>query len=181
MFHADFTTLVNLDYLRFRSFPFVVYLTDTSSLEGAFIPALISTGFFLKYARQIKERKIVIGFLLFTWIIGLVTQYFGATGLHIFTGGLVVWPVLTLLLGDRFPWPMVYPLAFVGTLIPDMYGAGMLNGWSDNWFYGIGGAGFHDGLFLMPLETLLVAILLNQAGIFLRKRGHFIDTTQNHH
>ncbi|WP_226852396.1 hypothetical protein [Acidithiobacillus thiooxidans] len=152
---------------------FADYPNALRTLVGFIIPCLVSFGLFLKYVRQIKDPQTILGFLLFTVTLGLFTQYWGITGLHLFTGGFVLWPVLILLLGDRLPWPMAYPLAFVGTFIPDLYGAGIANHWTGRWFFGVGGASFHDGLFLVPLETLVAAALLHHIGIYLRKRGYF--------
>jgi hypothetical protein len=45
--------------------------------------------------------------------------------------------------------------------------------WSGGWFVGVGDAGFQDALFLMPLETLVAAVILNQFGNVMRKRGYF--------
>ena len=172
--HPDVLTWLHLEYLWFLASPQVVYVTSgPNTLEGAILPALISTGLLLKYWRQVKDQQIIVGFLLFAVIMGLFTQYWGVTGLHLFTGGFVIWPILVLLLGDRFPWPLAYPLTFIGTLIPDIYGAGMSANWSSGWFFGVGGAGFRDGLFLVPLETLIAAAVLNQFGIIMRKRGYF--------
>ena len=145
--------------------------------EPTILATLISIGLLLKYWRQVKDQQIIVGFLLFAVIMGLFTQYWGITGLHLFTGGFVIWPVLVLLLGDRFPWPLAYPLTFIGTLIQALYGAGMAADWSNGWFFGVGGAGFRDGVFLVPLETLIAAAVLNQFGIFMRKRGHFSRRT----
>ena len=142
-------------------------------IDGMVISAFISTGLLLKYWRQVKDQQIIVGFLLFAVIMGLFTQYWGITGLHLFTGGFVIWPILVLLLGDRFPWPLAYPLTFIGTLIPDLYGAGMAADWSNGWFFGAGGAGFRDGIFLVPLETLIAAAALHKFGIFMRRRGYF--------
>jgi len=164
---------LHLEYLQFRSLPLVIYLTDPLSQEGAVIPFLISLVLSLKYLRRIQDQQIILGFLFFAITMGLFSQYWGITGLHLFTGGLMIWPVLVFLLGDRLPWPMTYPLAFIGTLIPDLYGAGMMNHWTGRWFFGVGGAGFHDGLFLVPLETVIAAALLHQLGNYLRKRGYF--------
>ncbi|WP_226859273.1 DUF1614 domain-containing protein, partial [Acidithiobacillus albertensis] len=141
---------LHLEYLQFRSLPMIIYLTDPLSQEGAVIPFLISLVLSLKYLRRIQDQQIIMGFLLFAITMGLFTQYWGITGLHLFTGGLMIWPVLVFLLDDSLPWPMAYPLAFIGTLIPDLYGAGMMNHWTGRWFFGVGGAGFQDGLFLVP-------------------------------
>ncbi len=171
--NISFSIWLNLEYLRFLSAPIAVYLTGINNLEGAILPALISIGLLLKYWRQVKDQRIIIGFLFFAVTMGLFTQYWGITGLHLFTGGFVIWPILVLLLGDRFHWPVAYPLTFIGTLIPDLYGAGIAAEWQNGWFFGVGGAGFLDGLFLVPLETLIAAAVLNKFGIFMRKRGYF--------
>ncbi|AEM48094.1 hypothetical protein Acife_1973 [Acidithiobacillus ferrivorans SS3] len=173
MLHTNVITWMHLEYLRFHSLPLVIYLTDPRSLEGAVIPFLISIWLLLKYWRQVKDQQIILGFLLFAVTMGLFTQYWGITGLHLFTGGFVIWPVLVLLLGDRFPWPLAYPLTFIGTLIPDLYGAGIAADWQNGWFFGVGGAGFQDGVFLVPLETLIAAAVMNKFGMFMRRRGYF--------
>jgi hypothetical protein len=103
--------------LKFLNSSIPTYLTDNIALNGTILPILISTGLLLKYWRQVKDQRIITGFLLFAVTLGMFTQYWGVTGLHIFTGGFVIWPVLVLLLGDRFPWPLAYPLTFIGTLI----------------------------------------------------------------
>jgi hypothetical protein len=148
-------------------------LARLTMFEGTAVALFISILLLLKFWRQAKDQQIILGFLFFAVTMGLFTQYWGITGLHLFTGGFVIWPVLVLLLGDRFPWPLAYPLTFVGTLIPNLYGAGIAADWTGGWFFGVGGAGFRDGLFLVPLETLIVAVVLNQFGIFMRRRGYF--------
>ena len=157
--------------------PITGYLLSPLTITEVAISALISAGILLKYARQVKDPKIILGFLFFAVTMGLFTQYWGITGLHLLTGGFVIWPLLVLLLGDRFPWPLAYPLTFIGTLIPDLYGAGMAADWSGNWLFGVGGAGFQDALFLVPLEALIAAAVLNRFGIFMRKRGYFSRRT----
>ena len=85
----------------------------------------------------------------------------------------MIWPTLVLLLGDRLPWPVTYPLAFIGTIVPDLYGAGMAAGWHEGWFFGVGGAGFYDGDFVFPLETVIAAAAMHWFGNIMRKRGYF--------
>ena len=148
-------------------------LARLTMFEGTAVALFISILLLLKFWRQAKDQQIILGFLFFAVTMGLFTQYWGITGLQLFTGGFVIWPVLVLLLGDRFPWPLAYPLTFIGTLIPNLYGAGIAADWTGGWFFGVGGAGFRDGLFLVPLETLIVAVVLNQFGIFMRRRGYF--------
>ena len=157
-------------------------LARLTMFEGTAVALFISILLLLKFWRQAKDQQIILGFLFFAVTMGLFTQYWGITGLHLFTGGFVIWPVLVLLLGDRFPWPLAYPLTFIGTLIPNLYGAGIAADWTGGWFFGVGGAGFRDGLFLVPLETLIVAVVLNQFGIFMRRRGYFnrrVGTTED--
>ena len=170
---ANILIFMHLQWLWFLSTPLPNYLSSNAVLEGAILPALISIWFFLKYWRQVKDQQIILGFLLFAVTMGLFTQYWGALGLHLFTGGFVIWPVLVLLLGNRFPWPMAYPLTFIGTLLPDLYGAGMATNWTNGWFFGVGGAGFQDALFLVPLETMMAAAAMHYFGILMRKRGYF--------
>ena len=155
------------------SLPAINFSHPEALIGTVLLPAFISTWLLLKYWRQVKDQQIIFGFLFFAVTMGLFTQYWGITGLHLFTGGFVIWPVIVLLLGDRFPWPLAYPLTFIGILVPDLYGAGMAADWTGGWFFGVGGAGFRDGLFLVPLETLIVSTVLNQFGIFMRKRGYF--------
>jgi uncharacterized membrane protein len=164
---------IKYEYLHILAIPAVNYIYNVDCDEGAVLPSVISIFIALKFWRQAKDQQIIIGFLLFAATLGLFTQYWSITGLHIFTGGFIIWPVLVLLLGDRFPWPLAYPLTFTGTLLPDLYGAGTAANWTAGWFFGVGGAGFQDALFLVPLETLIAAALLNQIGTYLRKRGYF--------
>ena len=160
--------------LNFLSSLPAIHFSHPEALIGTvLLPVLLSTGLLLKYWRQVKDQQIILGFLFFAVTMGLFTQYWGITGLRLFTGGFVIWPLLVLLLGDRFPWLLAYPLTFIGTLIPDIYGAGMAADWSGGWFFGVGGAGFQDALFLVPLETLIAAVVLNTFGTFMRKRGYF--------
>ena len=168
-----FYSWFHIELVKIIGYPISTYLLDRMAIEGIILPTLLSTGLLLKYWHQVKDQQIIVGFLLFAVIMGLFTQYWGITGLHLFTGGLVIWPILVLLLGDRFPWPLAYPLTFIGTLIPDLYGAGMAADWSGGWFFSVGGAGFQDALFLVPLETLIAAVVLNTFGTFMRKRGYF--------
>ena len=62
------------------------------------LSALIGTGLLLKYWRQVKDQQIILGFLFFAVTMGLFAQYWGITGLHLYTGGFVIWPVMVLLL-----------------------------------------------------------------------------------
>ena len=112
-----------------------------ASIDTA-LPTLVSIGLLLKYWHQVKDQQIILGFLFFAVTMGMFAQYWGITGLHLFTGGFVIWPVLVLLLGDRFPWPLAYQLTFIGTLIPDLYDAGTAADWQNGWFFDVGGAGF---------------------------------------
>ncbi|WP_414039281.1 hypothetical protein ACJU26_08620 [Acidithiobacillus sp. M4-SHS-6] len=173
MFYPDFSAWLHLETLRFQAWPIVTYLSDARTQEGMVLPALISIALSIAYLRRIKDPDVILGFLLFAMTIGISTAYWGVTGLHTFTANIILWPVLVFLLGDRLPWPMVYPLAFLGTLVPDLYGAGMSTHWTNAWFFGVGGAGWQDGLFWVPLKTLMAAALLHHFGNTLRQHGYF--------
>jgi len=173
MAHTDLLIWLHLEWFWFLATPVPNYLSSNAVLESAILPTLISIWLLLKCWRQVKDQQIIVGFLLFAVTMGLFTQYWGAVGLHLFTGCFVIWPILVLLLGDRFPWPLAYPLTFMGTLLPDLYGAGMAANWTGGWYFGVGGAGFQDGLFLFPLETVIAAAMMYYFGIFMRKYGYF--------
>jgi hypothetical protein len=104
--HPGLVSWLYLEWLRLLDWPISIYLTDITSLEGTILPALISTGLLLKYWGQVKDQRTILGFLLFAVTIGMFTQYWGALGLHLFTGGFVIWPVLVLRMGDSRPWSM---------------------------------------------------------------------------
>lgn len=93
MFHADFWIWVYLEYLCSLAIPVVVYITSVNNLDSAILPAFISIGLLLKYWRQVKDQQIILGFLSFAVTMGLFMQYWGVTGLQLFTGGLVIWPI----------------------------------------------------------------------------------------
>lgn len=103
----------------------------------------------------------------------MATEQWGVLGLHVFTGSIIVWPLLVFLLGERFPWPLAYPLAFSSTVIPDLYGAGTAAQWKSGWFFGVGGAGFQDGLFLVPLKAVIAAFLLHHLGLHMKQKNLF--------
>ncbi len=151
----------------------VLYVSTPSTFEGAVIPAAISIVLAWRYGRGIQDRKLVLGFWATTVLFGLLSEYWGTMGLHVFTGSLIIWPILSLLSGDRLPWPMTYPLAYTAVLIPDAYGAGSSVEWTSGWFFGVGGAGFRDGLFVIPLESMVFSAILNNLGNRLRKHGLF--------
>lgn len=131
-----------------------------------------SMGLLLTYGRKIKDPQLILGFLLFVVTMGLFLQHWGLLGGHQFTGGFILWPLLVFLLGDRLPWPVVYPLAFVSTLLPDLYGMLLISHGAVS-FSGIMDAHMDHGLLVVPLETMIAAAVLHQVGTFLRKKGYF--------
>lgn len=128
MFHEDFWIWSYLEYLCFLAIPVVVYITSVNNLEGAILPRLLSIGLLLKYWSQVKDQQIILGFLFFAVTMSLFMQYWGVTGLHLFIGGLVIWPILVLLLEGCFPWLLSYPTDFCRHLI-----AQFIYGMTDDW------------------------------------------------
>jgi hypothetical protein len=177
--HPTVWSWLHLEWLWFLASPIPNYLSNITVWEGAVLPGAVTTALLLKYWRHVKDKKIITGFTLFAVTIGIHTQYWGATGLHIFTGSIIIWPTLALLLGNRFPWLLAYALAFIGTVLPDLYGAGTAAQWSSGWFYGVGGAGFQDGDFVTPLLASMAAAITHVIGNAARDRGYFLVEPHN--
>jgi hypothetical protein len=150
-----------------------IYLATPSTLEGGVLPLVISGILLWHYGPKVKDRRLVLGFFFAVLTFGVWWQRWGAIGLHVFSGSVIFWPVMVLLQGNHLPWPVVYPLAFLSTCIPDLYGAGTAANWSCHWFFGVGGAGLRDGLFVIPLEAMVFSAILNSLGNWIRKHGLF--------
>ncbi len=113
--------------------------------------------------------QIIVGFFLTNIVIGHYSGYWGNTGYHFLNTAIIFWPTL-ILLGARIPVLMVYPLTFLGMLFVDVYAAGQFGQWGTNFWFGVGGAGFHDGLFIGPVTALALSGLLSIAGWWLRHK-----------
>lgn len=185
MWPIDAGAFLHLQWLYVQSWGPVIFLTNTLTLEGAVLPALISLLIGLHWGPRLTRRQwAVLTFLLLgIWTVGMWSEYWGQAGLHIFPLGMILWPLLVFATKGRFPWPLAYPLSFVGMIVPDLLGAGDYLHWSGLWYGGIGGAGFGDGDFRTPLITVtaagvvwLVRTLLTQRTRYPRmRRGLYGD------
>ncbi|MDX5935605.1 hypothetical protein [Acidithiobacillus thiooxidans] len=72
-------------------------------------------------------------------------------------------------------------LSFFGLLIDDVFAAGQYGHWAGNFWFGVGGAGFHDGLFIGPVTTLALALFLRLFGALGRRQGLFISASSSTH
>lgn len=118
--------------------------------------------------------KLVLGFFLTNIVIGHYSGYWTSVGYHFFDAGMIFWPILALL-ESRFPWMLAYPLTFIGMLADDVYAAGLYSHWTPNFWFGVGGAGLHDGLFIGPITTLALTLLFASVGSVLRRRGLILN------
>lgn len=173
-------------WLEFLSWSPIIYLNGPG-LYGGFIPLLFSILFLSnalrQYRKSILSRTSYSILILFFWLLCLTISWcfyrWGAIGLHAFPTPEIVWPILALVLREPALTFLSYPLAFTSTLIVDVYAAGQNEHWVHGFWFGVGGAGFHDALFLTPLFTFVLtsgAYLLSKRlhasfGLFAKPRG----------
>ena len=164
-----------LEVLRFSAQPLVVYLEGPAMVSVA-LPFLISCWIVLHVpvgervaSRWVSRRWILwLLFVVNLWI-SVRTAYWSARGLHFFSAGEIVWPLLVWFWGPKgfSPW-WAYVLSFFGGWIPDFLLSGAYNHWKGDFWFGIGGAGWQDMMFLAPLTTGIAAWLV--AGIWYGRR-----------
>lgn len=178
-----FWSTLHYFWLVFQEQPLVVYL-EGPSLYGAGIPFAVSLLVLLwVFARDVlkihnKTRntlilnlyaytpktseiplKLLLGFFLANIAIGHYSGYWTDLGYHFLDTSVIFWPVLVLL-DKRIPTLLVYPLTFFGMLADDVFAAGQYGHWAGNYWFGVGGAGFNDGLFVGPLTALSLSVLM---------------------
>ena len=146
-----------------------LYFENLKTLEGVVIPALISAAILQRQWQFARRKPLLFMLLTITVSISAWLSRWDSGGLHVFTAGLVCWPLMVMRFPDDFPWEMAYPMAFLSVLTPDICKAGALAAWRDGWFFGIGGGGFHDGDFIAPALTLVAAFTIHLC----QKRGMF--------
>ncbi len=162
-------------WLEFLGLPFMVYM-DGQGLIGAILPALF--GFFIithdwktiTHQSKLFYKLVGVGVVLCVTV-GIGTGYWTTLGYHYLDAGLLFWPVVALIDDDFRPW-WAYPLTFFPSLSVDVLGAGQHAGWAGNYWFGVGGAGFHDGLFIGPLTTLICALCCSLLGKYLQFQGY---------
>lgn len=200
-----FWSTVHYLWLVFQTWPLVVYL-EGPGFYGAGIPFTVSllillwvfSGSAEKIYKKIhgnrsrlfwKEHwknhysetihrfngELLIGFLLANVTIGHYTGYWTSVGYHFFDAGIIFWPVIALL-EDSFPFLLAYPLTFFGMLADDVFASGQYSHWTQNFWFGVGGAGFHDGLFIGPLTALVLTSFFAWCGKLLRRKGFGLNS-----
>jgi hypothetical protein len=176
-------------WLVFQTLPLVVYL-EGPSLYGAGIPFVVSLLIFYRFPvfrfshffnqRTVKNNatesstafiQLLIGFFLASTVIGVYTHFWSSTGYHFFDAGIIFWPLVSFL-ERRFHPLWAYPLTFFAMLADDVWGAGQYGHWAGNFWFGVGGDGFHDGLFIGPMTALALSLLLAVPGWWLRHKQH---------
>ena len=136
-------------------------------LYGTGIPAVLGVMLMIwSFFSGQKAASPLIGFM--TWLAALPITIFlsyslefwapGHLGLHIFSGFVVVFVFLAAY--RQIPIAWVYPLAFLSCVVPDVVSAGNQLFWKFTAFSGVGGAGFMDGNFWVPLVALSLAVLM---------------------
>jgi uncharacterized membrane protein len=161
---------INYEKGSYPLFCAYIYFDDISTIHGFVFP------FFLSFIALIYYRKMwtweITTALVASMVIAWNTVYMGASGLHIFPVevfflALLAWRKQ----GAPFPLILGYAFAFYTTLSSDVIN-GLLHpadGMWQTWYWGIGGAGFQDGLFMAPIFGLF-AVLLTRFGKWLSHR-----------
>lgn len=147
-----------------------IYLDSQETIHGFLIPCILSAMAVFIYRKSwtLEVTATLIAAMSIAWI----TSYMGHSGLHTF-------PIEVFFLaalawrkkGDPFPLMLGYAFAFYTALSSDVI-HGLLHpadGMWQTWYWGIGGAGFHDGLFIAPIFGLF-AVLLTRFGKWLSQR-----------
>lgn len=198
-----FWSTVHLLWLEFQAQPLVVYL-EGPSLYGAGLPFLVSLLILyrfpfipmtlfreaiqnvMRYGQNIGQqasedtfRQTIVGLFLGSVVIGAFTGYWTDLGYHFFDAGILVWPLLAFLSPAFHPlW--AYPLTYFAMLFDDVWGAGQWGHWAGDFWFGVGGAGFHDGLFIGPATALILSIALaSLSWMFRKSRFHLFAEGQS--
>ncbi|MGK9452049.1 hypothetical protein ACSSZE_12465 [Acidithiobacillus caldus] len=153
---------LHLLWLDFLAQPWVVYVQGPAQVSVV-LPVLFSLWIALRTPIPPKTvLLLVLGLFVLDLLVAFASAYWSSRGLHFFPAGELIWPVLVFLVGrERFsPW-WSYPLAFLGGLFPDVFLAGQYLHWSPGFWVGVGGAGWHDELWISSLTTLLGALCVD--------------------
>jgi len=172
--NAAFWKTVHLLWLEFQSWPIVVY-SEGPGLIGSILPALFSLLIIVHDWRRWKALShsafpVLLGMMLASIVIGINSGYWTTMGYHFFNMGLIFWPCLALISPNFRAW-WAYPLTFFPMLIVDFLGAGTKSHWVRYFWFGVGGAGFHDALFLDPATALICSLFCAALSARLRNIG----------
>lgn len=172
---------LHLQWLYFLSKP-EVFFWEGPGAVGFGIPFFVSVWIFFRY-RGITTlflsnpiSRMMLGFLLTDILVGVWTLHWHHGSVSMIPFGEIIWPLMAFLLtSEEFPVGLSYPFAFVGALVPDIYAGGELAHWIGAWYAGIGGAGYQDGLFMVPVLSLVLAVVLRTVSRIFRRKGWFRD------
>lgn len=160
--YTVFWGFVHLQILFLECNPILNYLSGPG-LQGFFLPFLISIlsiKIIAKYPEKIKNHTELLFFIFFLGTaFEFFSSYWGNTGLHLFPAGEIIFPTLYWLKRNSIFVFLSYPMSFFMSAIPDIVMAGIQSHWQSNFWYGVGGAGFQDGLFLDPLMAFCISFL----------------------
>lgn len=144
-----------------------IYFDTPETIHGFLFPFLLSALVMFAYRRSWTWETTTA--LMASMSVAWTTAYMGNGGLHTFPIEVFFLAILAWRSKDTpFPLMMGYAFAFYTALSSDVI-HGLLHpadGLWVTWYYGIGGAGFHDGLFVAPLFGLF-AVLLTRFGKWL--------------
>ncbi|MBN6742007.1 hypothetical protein JKG47_15985 [Acidithiobacillus sp. MC6.1] len=170
------------EYLGFTFIDPWSFFSNPLTQEGFCLPALFSLWIFLKYTTKTSwtNWKMLLTVEAVCVLAGWVSLRWGSTGLHIFDLGFIMFPIIAYL-RPSIPMALFYALDFLIGLSGDVWGDIWTFHFQQGWYFGIGGAGFHDSLFLAPLETLAACIVLRYGLAFLSRymRRPFLDEYRN--
>jgi hypothetical protein len=140
------------------------WITLGTTLPSVLFPGLIS----LFAAWRVVRHRITLP-VRWTFLLALLatieclSAYEGRTGGHILNASLLLFAPLALWYRPlRFSWDIAVLVTFVPELIADVWCsyAYQFTSWETS-FAGVGGAGWHDGLFLDPATSALAVLLLS--------------------
>jgi prepilin-type N-terminal cleavage/methylation domain-containing protein len=146
-----------------------IYFDTPATIHGFLFPFLLSMMAVFAYRKSWTGEMTAA--LVAAMSVAWATAYMGQRGLHTFPVDVFFLMVLTwrsAAQGKAFPLMLGYAFAYYTALSSDVI-HGLLHpadGLWVTWYYGIGGDGFHDGLFLAPIFGLF-AVLLTRFGKWL--------------
>ncbi len=157
-----------------------IYLDTPETIHGFLFPFILSALSILAYRKSWtwEMTSALVAAIAVAW----ATAYMGQRGLHTFPVEAFILVVLawrkkgTPCKGEPFPLMLGYAFAFYTALSSDVI-HGLLHpadGMWQTWYWGIGGAGFHDGLFVAPIFGLF-AVLLTRFGVWLSVQLNHIN------
>ena len=178
-YHHSISFFLYIEYLKLLSWAPIVFLSGPSGI-GFGIPFLISVLyiFYEKTASHWKKHGFHLLVLVsICAIYGFITHKWINDSLHMIAVPDILWP-LFVFLDDDLNIMDAYVGAFISSVIPDAYFGCVAADWSRYWYCGIGAAGWHDGLFQVPLTALIDSALLVYVARPLLSRMRLISFTK---